>query len=132
MYNPLTNEFTGTPEPQPSVLPQVMWHVTDRCPLSCPYCFATKTGEDFSIKKLEETLDLLKLLGVQKVDIAGGEPLVFPHLSRVIESAARAGFALTLTTSGVGPDANSNWLVSNAPFFFENHCLYRRAHKGSP
>lgn len=116
-YNPLTNEFQATSDQSIPTLPQVMWHITDRCPLSCPYCFATKTGEDAAIEKAHEILKVLEVLGVQKIDIAGGEPLVFPYLPQLIEAARQAGFALTITTSGAGLDQNREWLVHNAQLF---------------
>jgi MoaA/NifB/PqqE/SkfB family radical SAM enzyme len=116
-YNPLTNEFRATADELIPMLPQVMWHITDRCPLSCPYCFATKTGQDSAIERAHEVLDVLGLLGVQKIDIAGGEPLAFPYLSQLVEEAVQAGFALTITTSGAGLDENREWLVSNAKLF---------------
>jgi MoaA/NifB/PqqE/SkfB family radical SAM enzyme len=116
-YNPLTNEFKATSDQSIPTLPQVMWHITDRCPLSCPYCFATKTGEDSAIENAQEILKILDVLGVQKIDIAGGEPLVFPYLPQLIETAVHAGFALTITTSGAGLDENREWLVHNAKLF---------------
>jgi MoaA/NifB/PqqE/SkfB family radical SAM enzyme len=94
-----------------------MWHVTDRCPLRCPYCFATKTELDTDITKLEQVIATFKALGVQKVDIAGGEPLVWTELPTTVQTLVKHGFSLTLTTSGVGSDANRRWIVDQASLF---------------
>src|ERR1035437_2200803 len=105
-YNPVTNEFDRRLTASPSVLPQLMWHITDRCPLSCPYCFATKTGQDTSLSSLGEVVEVSGELGVQKIDLGGGEPLVFSGLPEVAVALHNAGIALTLTTSGFGSGSN--------------------------
>lgn len=94
-----------------------MWHVTDRCPLRCPYCFASKTELETDVTKLKRIIAIFKALGVQKVDIAGGEPLVWADLPHAAEALADGGFALTLTTSGVGTEANRRWIVERARLF---------------
>ena len=115
-YDPVTNEFSPVGE-RVSVLPQVMWHVTDRCPLRCPYCFASKTELDTDIAKLEHVIATFRALGVQKVDIAGGEPLVWRELPTTIHTLVNNSFSLTLTTSGVGSEANRRWIVDQAGLF---------------
>jgi len=94
-----------------------MWHITDRCPLSCPYCFATKTGQDASLSRLGELVEMCGVLGIQKIDLAGGEPLVFSGLRDAALALHDAGIALTLTTSGFGTESNVTWLLQNASVF---------------
>ena len=71
-YLPEVNAFAGSDH---DGLAQVMWHVTDACPLSCPYCFATKSGRAVRAGDIDELASVLAKLGVLKVDIGGGEPL---------------------------------------------------------
>ncbi|MCP5024901.1 MAG: radical SAM protein [Actinomycetia bacterium] len=113
-YDAASNTFEGQ---LADGLPQVMWHVTDRCPLSCPYCFATKSEVDFPESLIPDTVDALRRLGVLKIDIGGGEPLVFPHLGAVLDRAEQRGIAVTLTTSGTGSRSVSDWLIANAARF---------------
>jgi len=94
-----------------------MWHVTDRCPLRCPYCFASKTELDTNITKLEHIIAIFRALGVQKVDIAGGEPLIWNGLPTTVQTLKNNRFSLTVTTSGVGSEANRRWIVDRAGLF---------------
>lgn len=115
-YDRVTNEFVRDPTTA-SPLPQVMWHVTDVCPLGCPYCFATKTNLSFTLEQAERVLSVLSALGVQKIDIGGGEPLTWSGLSSVARWAQALELVTTLTTTGVGSIRNRQWLLANAHQF---------------
>ena len=84
--------------------------VTDRCDLRCTYCMSENMrfvprSEVLSYEELDRLTALFIGLGVRKVRITGGEPLVRPAimtlfelLSRHLESGALD--ELTLTTNG--------------------------------
>jgi len=85
--------------------------VTDRCNFRCVYCMPRETFDhDFKflphdeILRFEEIARLARLfagLGVKKVRITGGEPLVRRDLPRLVALlAAIPGLDLTLTTNG--------------------------------
>jgi cyclic pyranopterin phosphate synthase len=85
--------------------------VTDRCNFRCVYCMPRETFDhDFKflphdeILRFEEVARLARLfasLGVKKVRLTGGEPLVRRDLHRLVEMlAAIPGLDLTLTTNG--------------------------------
>jgi cyclic pyranopterin phosphate synthase len=85
--------------------------VTDRCNFRCLYCMPKEVfGRDYQFlerKKLlsfEEIARLARtfaLVGVEKIRITGGEPLLRRGLERLIEMLARIpGLDLTLTTNG--------------------------------
>ena len=97
------------------VLPHVMWHITDVCPLSCPYCFSPKTEQAVLPEAIDRILTIFEQLGVQKIDIGGGEPLVYQHLPMLIEKIRAQGICCILTTSGVGRRDNLEFLPSLAP-----------------
>ena len=85
--------------------------VTDRCNFRCVYCMPKEIfGKDFQflpraeIHTFEEIERLVRIfvgLGVQKIRLTGGEPLVRRDLERLVEKLAALGdLDLTLTTNG--------------------------------
>ena len=85
--------------------------VTDRCNFRCVYCMPRETFDhDFKflpheeILRFEEIARLARVfagLGVKKVRITGGEPLVRRELHRLVAMLAEIpGLDLTLTTNG--------------------------------
>jgi len=85
--------------------------VTDRCNFRCVYCMPKEVfGRDYQFLEREklltfdETARLARIfasLGVQKIRITGGEPLLRRELDRLIAMLARIpGLDLTLTTNG--------------------------------
>ena len=86
--------------------------VTDRCNFRCPYCMPAEIyGEQYefmarpellTFEEIERLTRLFVELGVEKIRITGGEPLLRHQLPRLIERlAAIDGLRdLTLTTNG--------------------------------
>ncbi len=112
-YDPVENVFHGPMAAAIGCIPHVMWHITDVCPLSCGYCFAPKTESSLAPELITDMARKLADLGVQKVDISGGEPLSVTILPQTLLAAAGHGIYSTLTTSGVGRHDNVEWLARN-------------------
>jgi cyclic pyranopterin phosphate synthase len=84
--------------------------VTDRCDLRCIYCMAEHMvflpkAEVLSLEELERVASAFVSLGVRKLRITGGEPLVRKGLMGLLEQLSRhlrsgALDELTLTTNG--------------------------------
>lgn len=84
--------------------------VTDRCDLRCTYCMAERMTflprrELLSIEELETLVGAFTGLGVRKVRLTGGEPLVRHGIMQLIERLGRQVASgrlgeLTLTTNG--------------------------------
>ena len=84
--------------------------VTDRCNFRCVYCMPREAfGADHpflpysAILTFEEVTRLARIfvgLGVQKIRLTGGEPLVRRDVPRLVEMLAPLGAELTLTTNG--------------------------------
>jgi len=86
--------------------------VTDRCNFRCPYCMPAELyGEEYkflprseilSFEEIERMARVFVDLGVAKIRLTGGEPLVRAHLTDLIEriAAIDPGIDLTLTTNG--------------------------------
>jgi cyclic pyranopterin phosphate synthase len=85
--------------------------VTDRCNFRCRYCMPKEVfGSDFAFLKRDEILSFEEIarltavfasLGVRKVRLTGGEPLLRAELPKLIEMlAAIPGLDIALTTNG--------------------------------
>lgn len=85
--------------------------VADRCNFRCIYCMPKEIfGSDYQFLDRKELLTFEEIerlarvfvnLGVRKIRLTGGEPLVRRNLERLIEKlAAIEGLDLTLTTNG--------------------------------
>jgi len=86
--------------------------VTDRCNFRCPYCMPAEIyGENYrflprpellSFEEIERVARIFAGLGVEKLRITGGEPLLRHELPRLIERLAKVpGIRdLTLTSNG--------------------------------
>jgi cyclic pyranopterin phosphate synthase len=85
--------------------------VTDRCNFRCVYCMPKEVfGKDFqflprgeilSFEEIERLVRVFVGLGVQKVRLTGGEPLVRRNIEGLVELLAKVGdLDLTLTTNG--------------------------------
>jgi GTP 3',8-cyclase len=84
--------------------------VTDRCNFRCVYCMPRQVFDanyrflpQPAILTFEEITRLARLfvgLGVKKIRLTGGEPLVRRDLHRLIAMLAELGVDLTLTTNG--------------------------------
>lgn len=84
--------------------------VTDRCNLRCTYCnFPQLADREMSLAQVEQVLDRLHVLGVRRLGLVGGEPLVRKDLLELVQAAKRRNFYLTINSNlnlfGRVPDA---------------------------
>jgi cyclic pyranopterin phosphate synthase len=83
--------------------------VTDRCNLRCAYCMPEKDyvwlpREDLlRFEEISTLVDIFIALGVDKLRLTGGEPLLRRHLPALVEmlAAKRGLLDLAMTTNGV-------------------------------
>ncbi|MFN8606309.1 MAG: GTP 3',8-cyclase MoaA [Vulcanimicrobiota bacterium] len=82
--------------------------VTDRCNLRCTYCMPEthytwlERPHLLSFEELTRVVRLLRLLGLQRVRITGGEPLLRQQLPRLLDMLSQLGLeGLALTSNGV-------------------------------
>lgn len=81
--------------------------VTDRCNFRCVYCRPARNGSNsphdglLSWEELERLARILVSLGIEKIRVTGGEPLVRPGVEQFIARLARLGVRdLSMTTNG--------------------------------
>jgi GTP 3',8-cyclase len=83
--------------------------VTDRCNLRCSYCMPEEKytwlpkAEILTFEEIAKLIDLFAQLGIRKVRLTGGEPLLRADLHRLVAMIARnpAITDLAMTTNGV-------------------------------
>lgn len=76
--------------------------VTNICPQKCRYCYnRDRRGEVLNTKTIIQLIRELKDLGVFWLGLTGGEPLLNPHIIRIVESAGN-DCAVKLFTTGSG------------------------------
>ena len=72
------------------------------CNLKCEMCKHWRETREpsLSIERFKETITELAELGCKKIHFSGGEPLLRPKLSELVEHANGLGIRVTLTTNG--------------------------------
>lgn len=77
---------------------------TMKCPLNCAYCYVddvNKQKEELPLSFYEKLIKEVKEFGLELVDIAGGEPLVYPDIIPLIEMITGAGHKVRLVSNGL-------------------------------
>jgi Fe-coproporphyrin III synthase len=82
----------------------LMLHLLGRCNLECAHCYmegSPRRHERLALDAVLRALDECRSLGLGSISITGGEPLLYPDLDCVLESAAQnSGVSITLCTNG--------------------------------
>ena len=80
--------------------------VTDNCNFRCFYCMPeedhlfTPNSRLMQAKEIEEIASTFVRLGVSKIRLTGGEPLVRKDIGQIIQAIAKLPVELTMTTNG--------------------------------
>lgn len=75
--------------------------VTWRCNLRCKKCCVPKTGPEASFAHFTKTLDKLYDIGIRRIVLTGGEPLVRKDTPDIARYAKEKGFEIYLSTNGI-------------------------------
>lgn len=81
-------------------------HLTDRCNLNCKYCYLHQEGyvirPDIDDGLIELLPEIVKRLGVTKINFFGGEPLLaIDKIKKVIEKLKDTGVKFGISTNGI-------------------------------
>lgn len=78
----------------------VSWVITHRCQESCGYCISPNCSDEITDEKSHfEIQDRLIKSGVTKMRYIGGEPLLVPHLSKLVIDAHKRGVDTRISTN---------------------------------
>ena len=85
---------------------QLRISLTERCNLNCLYCHMEGYGlpaEELSPDQIQRLVEVAAKLGMRKVKLTGGEPLLRPDLVEIVEKIAgiKGIVEVSLTTNGV-------------------------------
>jgi MoaA/NifB/PqqE/SkfB family radical SAM enzyme len=84
-------------------LNRIVFELTNRCNLSCKHCLreATDEGRDLPIELVERIFGQAKdAYRINTADFTGGEPLLYPHLERLLDLLVEFDFNFSLVTNG--------------------------------
>lgn len=89
-------------------LNQLYFYLTEGCNLACRHCWLAP-GYDpsgthhavLSVEQFETAVGEARPLGLRGVKLTGGEPLLHPHFTQLLNIIRRAGLGLTIETNGV-------------------------------
>ena len=87
---------------QDTSLVAVNFHLYKPCNYRCRFCFATFRDIRGQLD-LEPSLRLLRLLrdaGCEKLNFAGGEPTLHPHIGTLLAESRRLGFVTSIISNG--------------------------------
>ena len=84
------------------------FYLTEGCNLACRHCWMgprfDATGKDYPtlpVDVFETAIREAKPLGLSGVKLTGGEPLLHPHFTRLLEIVRREALRLTVETNGL-------------------------------
>lgn len=79
------------------------FNITQRCNLRCSYCFGQYYSEnlELSIGQVSKILSDFYSLGVRRLGLSGGEPLLYKDIDDLIKIAVDIGFDVGLNSNGI-------------------------------
>lgn len=76
-------------------------HIDGRCNYRCKHCIAQDlVHKNVKPEKWAPVLSYLKSEGITKVNIVGGEPMMYPHIYELCEQVHSMGFTTSIVTNG--------------------------------
>ena len=111
----------------------VNYHITNHCNYRCAYCFGKFDGqENPSFDKAKRIVDNIasyfkaNQIPTGRINFAGGEPMLYPHLDDLINYAHLLGISVSIVTNGslLTPERIRSWkgLVSCIGISIDSHC----------
>jgi radical S-adenosyl methionine domain-containing protein 2 len=77
------------------------WHLTTRCNYKCKFCFSRQLDNEISdIKSAERVLKKLRAWGIEKINFAGGEPMLHPLFFSITRLAKSMNFVVSIGSNG--------------------------------
>ncbi len=84
----------------------INFHCIDSCNFHCKHCFVSKNNKIVDLNKAKSCIDKIsdyfKLNKIKngRINLAGGEPFLYPHLRELIEHINSKGILISIITNG--------------------------------
>lgn len=95
-------------EPRMRTINTLYFYLTEGCNLACRHCWmgprfdpAGNIYPTLPVELFETAIREAQPLGLTGVKLTGGEPLLHPHIIRLLEIIRREGLMLTIETNGI-------------------------------
>ena len=95
----------------------IQLHPSLRCNLRCAHCYSSSSPDStpaLSVESIEQMLAEAAEEDFNAISVSGGEPLIYPALPQLLQSATAMGFSATVTTNGI--PLNARRVDAIAPF----------------
>jgi len=99
----------------------LIWIVTGACNLRCPYCYAERyqVEKPLSTREALSLLDEAAELGIEHVNLTGGEPLLRRDIFKIIEAARNHGIETSIFTNmTLMTEDTAAWLARLEAFLY--------------
>ena len=104
----LPEEIQAPPAKQAPTLNTLYFYLTEGCNLACRHCWLSPRFDadgsrypTLSVASFETVIRQAKPLGLRSVKLTGGEPLMHPHFTRLLEIVRREELRLSIETNGL-------------------------------
>jgi radical S-adenosyl methionine domain-containing protein 2 len=79
----------------------INWHITARCNYKCKFCFSQKLDKEVTnIERVDQILQHVRKLGMEKINFVGGEPTLHPLFLEIVKLAKDLGFVVSIVSNG--------------------------------
>ncbi|MEM3796084.1 MAG: radical SAM protein, partial [Archaeoglobaceae archaeon] len=85
-----------------SLVPIIVWNITNRCNLNCLHCYARANTrlKELSTEECKKIVNELAEFGVPVILFSGGEPLLREDIFEIAEYARDRNIKIVLSTNG--------------------------------
>jgi 12,18-didecarboxysiroheme deacetylase len=90
--------------------PVVIWNITEKCNLNCQHCYAAtavSSEPELTFAEGKKLIDDLSEFGCPVILFSGGEPLLRPDLTELVDYAVSKGIRAVISTNGTLIEQNA-------------------------
>ncbi len=99
-YNPLRDKFETPDYNSSNFLFNACFMVTKRCNFRCIHCSQDAYNPDQDVETYKKYVDKLRTGGLTRLNVSGGESLLYKSLPEFLKHCKDSGLKITLSTNG--------------------------------